>query len=140
MNKVQAGTKIANETAAAFDSIVREIDKARALISDISQASNEQATAIAQIDRGIEQVSQVVQSNSATAEESAAASEELSGQAEMLKEMVAKFKLNRESGRLSGREVKLIGSDNHSSESADCEDQTPVKQKILLNDNEFDKY
>ena len=59
----------------------------------IAKASQDQATAVAQVNRGIEQVSQVVQTNSATAEQSAATSEELSGQAELLKEMVSRFDL-----------------------------------------------
>ena len=93
VNRVQVGTKIANETAAALNAIVDGIESAASLIQDIANASNEQASGISQINKGIEQVSQVIQNNSATAEESAAASEELSGQAELLKQMVGQFKL-----------------------------------------------
>ena len=70
------------------------------LVGNIAQASNDQASEIAQINLGIEQVSQVVQTNSATAEESAAASQELSGQAEMLKNLVATFKIRGAENRL----------------------------------------
>ena len=91
--KVDAGTKIANETAAALDQIVGGVAKAAELVSDIASASTEQAGGISQINTAINQVAQVVQTNSATSEETAAASEELSGQAELLKEMVGKFKL-----------------------------------------------
>ncbi len=70
INKVQTGTKIANETAAALGEIVTGIDKAASLVGGIATASNEQASGIAQINKGIEQVAQVVQNNSATAEES----------------------------------------------------------------------
>ncbi len=93
IDKVNMGTKIADETAISLKEILEAIQKVTGLIGDIAQASNEQASEIAQITQGIEQVSQVVQTNSATAEESAAASEELSGQAEMLKEMVDTFKV-----------------------------------------------
>lgn len=93
IEKVNAGTKIANNTAQGLNEIVENITKASELVSQISAASNEQASAILQISQAIEQVSQVVQNNSATAEESASASEELSGQAEMLKQMVNRFKL-----------------------------------------------
>jgi methyl-accepting chemotaxis protein len=93
IDKVQEGTKIADDTAAALDDIVAGIEKVTTLIGNIAVASNEQASGIAQIDTGVEQVAQVVQQNSATAEQSAAASEELSGQAEMLKQMVGAFKL-----------------------------------------------
>lgn len=93
IRNVESGIKIANNTAAALNEIVTEIEKAAALVESIAHASNEQATGIIQINKGIEQVSGVVQNNSATAEQSAAASEELSSQAELLKEMVGKFQL-----------------------------------------------
>ncbi|PKM48621.1 MAG: methyl-accepting chemotaxis protein, partial [Firmicutes bacterium HGW-Firmicutes-6] len=93
IDKVEAGTKIANDTADSLEGILKSVAKVTDLVSNIAMASNDQATSIAQITQGIEQVSQVVQTNSATAEESAAASEELSGQAELLKNMVSEFKL-----------------------------------------------
>lgn len=94
ISKVQAGTKIAKGTAADLNQIVGEIDKAATLMEGIAVASNQQASAIVQVNKGLQQVSEVVQNNSATAEESAAASEELSGQAELLKEMVGRFTLS----------------------------------------------
>ena len=94
ISKVQAGTKIAKDTAADLDQIVGEIDKAATLMEGIAGASNQQASAVVQVHKGLQQVSEVVQNNSATAEESAAASEELSGQAELLKEMVGRFTLS----------------------------------------------
>ncbi|MDD3305998.1 MAG: methyl-accepting chemotaxis protein [Acetobacterium sp.] len=92
IDRVNAGTKIADQTEESLKEILTQIQKVTDLVGSIAQASNQQASEIAQINRGIEQVSEVVQTNSATAEESAAASEELSGQAEMLKQMVAAFK------------------------------------------------
>ncbi len=94
MEKVEAGTHIADETAAALSEIVKGIGKAAELVSNIATASGDQATSIAEVNKGIEQVSQVVQSNTATAEESAASSQELYGQAEMLKNLVSSFKVN----------------------------------------------
>ncbi|PKM74568.1 MAG: methyl-accepting chemotaxis protein, partial [Firmicutes bacterium HGW-Firmicutes-17] len=92
IDRVNAGTKIADQTEESLKEILNQIQKVTDLVGSIAQASNDQATEITQINRGIEQVSKVVQTNSATAEESAAASEELSGQAEMLKQMVEAFK------------------------------------------------
>lgn len=93
INKVAAGTKIANETASALWKIVEQVDKAADLVQSISVASSEQAIGVKQISLGISQVSQVVQTNAATAEESAAASEELSAQAEQLKGTISIFKV-----------------------------------------------
>nr|WP_320026420.1 methyl-accepting chemotaxis protein [uncultured Acetobacterium sp.] len=93
IDRVDAGTKIADQTEESLKEILHEIEKVTDLVGSIAQASNDQASEIAQITQGIEQVSTVVQTNSATAEESAAASEQLSGQAEMLKQMVDAFKI-----------------------------------------------
>jgi|GEM_PF-264920 len=67
IKNVEAGIKIADETAEALNEIVVAISKAADLVDNISQASNEQASGIAQINKGIEQVAGVVQNNSATA-------------------------------------------------------------------------
>lgn len=93
LKAVENGTQIAAETAASMDIVVAGTKEINAQINHIAEASNEQATAIAQITQGIDQISGVVQTNSATAEESAAASEELSGQAQVLKSLVGSFKM-----------------------------------------------
>jgi len=91
MKKIEAGTKIARQTAGAFSKISLGVTNVAGLVNDIAVASNEQATGISQINQGILQVSNVVQTNSATSEESASASEILSGQADRLKELLSKF-------------------------------------------------
>lgn len=93
IEKVEAGTKVANETADKLNYMMESVQKTVTLIEKIASSSNEQASAITQINQGINQISTVVQNNSATAEESAASSEELSGQANVLTNMVKKFKL-----------------------------------------------
>jgi methyl-accepting chemotaxis protein len=137
IDKVEAGTKIANDTADSLEGILKSVAKVTDLVSNIAMASNDQATSIAQITQGIEKVSQVVQTNSATAEESAAASEELSGQAELLKNMVSEFKLKSKTcSTASARQavaVPLRDTTEHATPQ-------PVKPQILLDDMEMDKY
>jgi methyl-accepting chemotaxis protein len=135
INKVQTGTKIANDTASALVEIVEGIEKAANLVGGIAEASNEQASGIAQVNKGIEQVAQVVQNNSATAEESAAASEELSSQAELLKQMVGRFRLKKSASSLYGT-MRLLDRSGTEAEEA----KTPSKPQILLNEGEDDKY
>ena len=91
--KTNHGTKTAEKTAEALDEIVNSINQVVELIGDIAVSSENQSTAVTQIDQAIEQVSQVVQTNSATSEECAAASEELSNQAAKLKSLMAGYKL-----------------------------------------------
>ena len=131
IEKVETGTRIANQTEVSLKEILNEIEKVTGLVGDIAQASNEQATEIAQITQGIEQVSTVVQTNSATAEESAAASEELSGQAEMLKQMVGTFKLK-------GHHSSRSASNQHRAMTAKPQKVSAQPQIIL--DDELDKY
>ncbi|MBP2663123.1 MAG: methyl-accepting chemotaxis sensory transducer [Firmicutes bacterium] len=154
IQKVAAGTKIANDTAAALDGIVQEVAKAAALVDDIAGASNEQATAIAQVNQAIMQVSQVVQTNSSTAEESASASEELASQAEILKTNVSKFQLKETDRGFQGTQglspdvlraiEAMVEQNKQSSKREDRADKhekvLASKGKILLDDSEFGKY
>jgi len=135
IDKVQNGTKIANETAEALTEIVSGVEKAAAIVENIATASNEQASGIAQINKGVEQVSMVVQNNSATAEQSAAASEELSSQAELLKQMVGQFKIKKGAKSAFGTMRLLDHTSSDKSEAAN-----PAKPQILLNEIEYDKY
>jgi methyl-accepting chemotaxis protein len=128
IKKTEAGTKIADDTAAALAQIVEGVEKAVELVAEIAGASNQQATAIGEVNRGIEQMSQVVQTNSATSQEAAAAAEELSSQAAMLKEMVGKFRLRDTKASLSStKEAKQLR-------------QAERTEMIELSDGEFGKY
>lgn len=136
IRKVQTGTQIAHDTARALDKIVDEVSKAAALVGDITVASNEQATGIAQVDQGISQVSLVVQTNSATAQQSAAASEELSNQAEDLKRNVAAFKLK-------GGKMSSLSANNYLGTAPGPKRHevfSEHKSKITLDDGNFGKY
>ena len=124
VRKTEAGTKIADDTAAALAGILDSVDKAAGLVESIAAASNEQATAIVQVNRGLEQMNQVVQTNSATSEEQAAASQELSAQAEMLKSVVGQFRLTS-SGTAK---AQALPSSDFSA--------TPIRQ----GDSDFGKY
>ncbi len=93
VSSIGDGVKLAETTAKDLVGAVESVKRTTELISEITAASNEQATFIAQVTIGVDQISSVVQTNSATSEESAAASEELSSQATLMKELVGKFTL-----------------------------------------------
>lgn len=135
--KVGKGMNIAEDTAKALVDIVDGVSKAADLVADIAYASNEQATAISQINEGIYQVSQVTQNNTATAEESAAASEEMTSQAQMLKEMVGRFKLKRGRGS-SSRQIGYIKPETSYYEAPAMKSNDNFS--ISLDDDEFGKY
>jgi methyl-accepting chemotaxis protein len=132
IEKVQVGTKIADETAESLKEILTQIEKVTTLVNTIARASNDQASEIAQITQGLEQVSQVVQTNSATAEESAAASEELTGQAEVLKQMVDAFKLKGKTFTAAPTAISQPVRENS---------PAPISEPVILLDHlELDKY
>ena len=140
IRKVEAGTRIANQTADALGQIVVQVDNAADLIKSIAVASTEQAIGIEQVNQGIVQVSQVVQTNAATAEESAAASEELSAQAEQLKENISVFKI---------RQSAIVGTSQRPASKFAPSPTAPAlrgaakpaaKPKLSLGEGEFGKY
>lgn len=145
--KVDMGSKIANETAKALNEIVEGISKVAHLVSGITDASNDQASGITQINQSVIQVSETIQNNSSISEESASASEELSNQAEVLKELVSRYKLRKHSFKnyMSSvppdvlKMLEAIESKSSANQSK-YSDSIASKSKIILNDNNFDKY
>lgn len=136
INKVSAGSKIADDTASALEAITQGVSKSETLIAEIAESSNYQATAVAQINQAIGQVSQVVQTNSATSEQCAAASEELSNQAIHMREMLSIYNLGEV--KMSSRSRKEIGSVAKSSDY-DLYENNPNEEIISLGDG-FGKY
>lgn len=126
INKVDSGSKIADDTAKALEAITNVVQQSEVIINGIAESSNYQATAVAQIEQAISQVSQVVQTNSATSEQCAAASEELSNQASRMREMLSIYNLG------NGSTSSFRGSSSASSADAN-------EQVISLGDN-FGKY
>ena len=88
---VEEGTRLAKSAAESLVVVVENAKKVNQSIAEISEASDNQAEAAAQVAGGITQIAEVVESNSATSEECAASSAELSTQADLLKELVARF-------------------------------------------------
>lgn len=88
---VEEGMQLANSTAESLLAVVDHVKVVNNTMTEIAEASDNQAVAANQITEGINQIAGVIQSNSATSEESAAASEELSSQADLLKELVGRF-------------------------------------------------
>jgi len=95
VRRVEEGTQIADKTAEALRAIVENVGKVGDIITEITVASNGQATAIAEVTVGLEQITDIVHSNSATSEETASASQELSSQSELLNNLVNVFKIKK---------------------------------------------
>ena len=88
VNKAKDGADVAAQVGQSLGAIVGDVAKVTELINGISQASQEQAQGVDQVNTAISQMDRVTQQNASGAEESASAAEELSAQAATVKSMV----------------------------------------------------
>lgn len=77
------------------DEIVGTVKRVNAIIGEISSATREQSTGIAQVNESVSQLDGMNQQNAALVEQSAAAAESLKHQADRLARSVSAFKLER---------------------------------------------
>jgi len=93
VEQVQAGTSLAADAGAAMQRIVDQVRRVEGLISEISNASGEQASGIHQVSEAVAQLDRVTQQNAALVEESAAAAQSLQQQTVALTEAVSVFRI-----------------------------------------------
>jgi len=96
VSKVDEGTQLVNDSGKTLGEIVNSVKKVSDIVSEISAASQEQASGINQVNKVVMQMDEMVQQNAAAVEETAAASEALKERARNLKEQVAFFNLDEE--------------------------------------------
>jgi methyl-accepting chemotaxis protein len=72
---------------------VSSVKRVTDIMSEISDASRQQATGIEQVNIAVSRMDEMTQRNAALVEEAAAAAESLHAQAERLAQAVAQFKL-----------------------------------------------
>lgn len=115
ISKVSTGSRLADDTAKALETITGVVQQSEAIINGIAESSNYQATAVSQINQAIAQVSQVVQTTSATSEECAAASEELSNLAARMHDLLSSYNLGNSSGisPARGRDYSFSAADDN---------------------------
>ncbi|EKQ56418.1 MULTISPECIES: methyl-accepting chemotaxis protein [unclassified Clostridium] len=95
LSLIASGEKLAEETSASLDTIVKNVDDTAELVRQITIASENQTEAITEMTAGVDQISQVVQTNSATAEELAASTEELVSQTQLVESEMSKYKFKK---------------------------------------------
>jgi methyl-accepting chemotaxis protein len=84
---------VSEEAGRLLSAMIPAIRKTSDLVQEITAASEEQNTGLAQISGTVNQLSQVAQQNAAASEQLAATSEEMSGQAEQLQGLMDFFTL-----------------------------------------------
>ena len=86
-----------------FKAVLKSTTEVAGLVTNISNASSEQAEGISHINIAVSALDTIVQENAATAEESASASEEMSAQSVELKSIVEDIiRLTGVGGHLEG--------------------------------------
>ncbi len=88
VDKIERGSKIADEGGKVLRNIVGSVKKVSDLNNEIASASEEQPNGLSQISKAMTELDQATQRNASSAEETAAASTEMSGQAINLRNLV----------------------------------------------------
>ncbi len=93
VERVEQGTQLVDKAGETMHEVVGAIRRVSDIVGEISAASVEQSTGVAQVGEAVTQMDQVTQQNAALVEESAAAAESLKQQAGQLVKAVAVFRL-----------------------------------------------
>jgi methyl-accepting chemotaxis protein len=88
------GELASQQVAGKLAEILAGVGKVSDIVSEITQASREQAVGVEQVTRSISQIEKITQQNAASAEESSSTASELSSQSEELAAMVGAFHLS----------------------------------------------
>jgi aerotaxis receptor len=99
VGKVEAGSKLVDETGEAMDDIVTSVQLVADIMGGIAAASVEQSAGIDQVNQAVGHMDEITQQNAALVEQAAAASESMKAQADKLTQLVASFKLMKGTGR-----------------------------------------
>ncbi len=94
VERVAQGSNLVDKAGATMQEVVQSIRRVTALVGEISNASAEQRSGVAQIGEAIAQMDHVTQQNAALVEQIAAAATGLSTQAQELVQAVAVFQVN----------------------------------------------
>ncbi|MEN9436081.1 MAG: hypothetical protein RIR09_736 [Pseudomonadota bacterium] len=94
VERVEHGTTLVDQAGVTMAEVVGSIRRVTDIMGEISAASSEQASGVAQVGEAVVQMDQATQQNAALVEEMAAAASSLKGQAQELVQAVAFFKVD----------------------------------------------
>lgn len=93
VEKVTTGSKLVDEAGSTMNEVVASVRRVTDIMSQITEASKEQSTGIAQVNQAITQMDEITQQNAALVEEAAAAAGSLQDQAANLSQVASVFKV-----------------------------------------------
>jgi methyl-accepting chemotaxis protein len=94
VERVEQGSLQADEAGRKMQEIVRSIQRVADLVGEISVASEEQSTGVAQVGQAVSQMDQVTQQNAGLVSQGTSSAEHLAEQAQSLVEAVAVFRVD----------------------------------------------
>jgi methyl-accepting chemotaxis protein len=97
VERVEQGSQLVDKAGGTMEEVVTAIRRVTDIMGEISAASKEQASGVAQVGEAITQMDQTTQQNAALVEQSAAAAASLQTQAGELVRAVAVFTLEAQS-------------------------------------------
>ncbi len=93
---------LVRQTGANLDRISDRVVRVGSLITEMAAASQEQATALTEINTAVAHMDQVTQQNAAMVEETTAASHALAQETELLSQSVSRFQVSGATGAARG--------------------------------------
>ncbi len=105
VDKVGAGTRLVDEAGRTMQDIVGAVQRVSDIMRQITAASQEQSSGIAQVNQAVTHMDESTSQNAALVEEAAAAAASLQEQAEQLAHAVSVFKLREEGGVAAAQPV-----------------------------------
>ena len=99
--EVGQGVKLVRQAGEQLSQILAASEKVAATIAEISAASGEQASGIDEMSQAVAHLDEMTQQNAALSEQSAASAGSLSGKIAQLNDLVAAFRTNPDSGRVT---------------------------------------
>jgi methyl-accepting chemotaxis protein len=93
VDTVATGNKLVAAAGSTMDEVVASVRRVTDIMGEISIASNEQSSGIAQVNQAIAQMDAVTQQNAALVEQASAAAESMQNQAARLLQVVGVFRL-----------------------------------------------
>ncbi|MBP0596493.1 cache domain-containing protein [Herbaspirillum sp. LeCh32-8] len=92
--KVDTGSKLVEQAGATMTEVVASVKRVTDIVGEISSASQEQSSGIAEVGRAITQMDEGTQQNAALVEQAAAAAQSLQDQAATLAGLVSRFQVD----------------------------------------------
>ncbi len=92
--QVDQGRDLVAQSGTTMTAMVESVERVTGLVTEISTASHEQSSGIAQIDSAVTQLDAMTQQNAALVEQATAVSHTLRDEAQRLAQIVAQFKLD----------------------------------------------